>query len=219
MLIADEPTQLALEYVAAATRYGNSLSKSDFLAFADHPGRVQAVTANIWDDQYDDDSWRRKVVQPGESVGDYLMRARWIRESGAAVALTPLGESILVHLNRPSVDATSPEPVSVVIDPKDPLAYVRVFDLISSKEPGLLIDPYARNKELMEINDVPEIERLLISDRYITRQAALMARTLSLMPSAPELRYVAAKELHDRFFIPVTGELLIFGSSLNSQRS
>lgn len=159
---------------------------------------------------------RSELVRPEEKTSAYLARLGWADITDGAISATPLGSAVLQALNSPVVDVSNEDPITVVIDPQDALAYSRVFGLIVSREPGLIVDPYLGLPEFFEVAELATVTRVLMSDRNIKQTRPVIAKALGAIEGRLEVRYVPAKLLHDRFFIPDQGDVLVFGSSLNS---
>gem|GEM_PF-1504904 len=222
MRIADESTHRALAYVAAATRSGGSLTVDQLDAYVMAPDRAgpkysstdfvssMAVLASMADV-----FGRGRQVAPAELPSQHLARLEWAKVEDSQIRLTDLGQTILRGLDRPVVDLDTDAPVAVIINPEDPFAHIRVFDLIASREGGLLVDPYIGAKELLDVFAIPTVRRVLTGSRK-NAEHALMQRALSIATDPPEVRWISQEHLHDRFFIPDSGDVIFFGSSLNT---
>lgn len=224
MELADEDTHLALMYVAAATRNGGRLSAAQLEAYIAAPERGRAKYANSMLNSLSKQIaaglggvLASEKIRDGETMTAFLSRISWLDSSDMdAIRLSGLGKAILAELNNPKIDISSDSPISVVINPTDPFAYVRVFELISTQSSGLIIDPYFGFSELTDISDIQVVRRVLMSDHDLKTKRPIFERALGLLPDPPEVRYLPLKDLHDRFFIADVGDVLVFGSSLNS---
>jgi len=224
MQLADESGHRALAYVQAATRHGGTLTTALLEEYVDHPTKKDAaytsaallqlansIALNI------PSVLKSEKTREAESVSQYLERLGWASiDAASSIRLTPLGESILTHLSIPPVDPMSEEPISVIVDPKDPLAYARIFNLVSLQSVGLLVDPYLKFPQLVDLSEVTAVRRILISDHDLSKTKPTFAHALSALADPPEVRYLPLQRLHDRFFISDQGQVLSFGSSLNS---
>ena len=222
VILADEMTHRALAYIAAGTRGGGTLSAEDLEAYMHAPDRLKPRYQNLFTASVAetiasvaDAFGTGSQISPGETWRDYLVRVRWAAGDVDAIRLTDLGRRILQELERPTVDLDDDNPIAVIIHPEDPFAYIRVFELIASQGGGMFVDPYIGTKELMDILSIPSVKQILTGSRKI-KEHTLMAKALGIVAEPPEVRWVPQAELHDRFFIPSSGDLLAFGSSLNT---
>lgn len=228
MDIADETTHQSLAYVAAATRLGGVLSSEQLDEYSNQPtpmparyrttGGFAQIFAEATRDTLSSLQGLRTLVAHEEPMSDFLSRLQWISrtDDGNTVRLTALGKAILAELDNPKIDVSSDSPISVIIDPDDPLAYARIFDLVASSDGGLLVDPYLRFNEIAELLLIPTVTKILTSTHRRKEIAALTSMALSAVAQPPEVRTASSADIHDRFFIPDSGDVLIFGSSLNS---
>jgi hypothetical protein len=222
VMIADEKAHLALTYIAAATRGGGVLTVAALEVFATAPGKADARYENVMSARMSasfvsiaDAFGRGELISGAERWADYLVRLSWAKVEGDSIRLTVLGKSVLQDLERPKVDVDSDNPISVIIDPKDPFAHIRVFELISSQSGGTLVDPYIGAKELIDVLSISSVSMVLTGDKK-KGEHALMAKALSIAEEPPEVRFLPQVALHDRFFIPDMGDVISFGSSLNT---
>ncbi|WP_447522229.1 hypothetical protein [Salinibacterium sp. NYA9b] len=222
MKIADEKTHIALSYIAAATRGGGVLTALALEEFANSPNKARAryeslLAASLAGSiaSMADAFGRGELIAEAETWAHYFVRLSWVIVDGDSIRLSSLGKAVLHELERPIVDVDSEEPISVIIDPKDSFAYIRVFELISSHGGGVFVDPYLGTKELLEVLNLSSVNRLLIGDQK-KKDHSLMAMALGKAANPPEVRFLSQKLLHDRFFIPDMGDVISFGSSLNT---
>lgn len=221
-MIADEMAHRALAYLAAATHAGGILSADDLEAYLSAPEKFKPQYQSLFTESIygsiasmADAIGRGKQVSPGETWGDYLVRVRWAVADKRSMRLTEVGRNILRHTERPVMDVNGDDPIAVIIDPKDPFAHIRVFELIASHGGGMLVDPYLGAKELIDVLSIPSVRRVLTGSKK-KKEHALMTKALGVANDPPEVRWVPQEELHDRFFIPGSGNVLTFGSSLNT---
>jgi len=216
MEIVDEKMHVVLTYIDAVSRAGVHLSSEALQAFAKHPAPMPGKKVSIWDQMTSvslGTTWRA-----GEAEVAFLLRAQWIDSGPNGVRLTALGKAVLAHADRPKLATTAGQPLAVTIDPDDPLAYLRVFDVIGDAGSGLLVDPYIRFPELADVIELAAVDRVLTSDRTDRdgNRLRALARTLTTLESDLEVRSLDRAELHDRFFIADQGSVYSLGSSLNS---
>ncbi|MFE6254556.1 hypothetical protein [Agromyces sp. NPDC057865] len=220
MSLIDEDLQLVLAYIAAANRAGADLSTDNLRAFADNPRPRPALSRTPFNQNaasfIQTLSQFVETIREAEHVVDYLTRVAWIDITAARVTLTPLGRAVLAAAERPIPADPSNEPLTVIIDPHDPLSYARIFDLMTAYGRGLLVDPYLSLDGLADLISISEVDRALTSDRNQRRRLDLLAHGLGAAQTPPEVRTVAAEQLHDRFFIPDDGPVFVLGSSLNT---
>jgi len=132
--------------------------------------------------------------------------------------LSPLGKAVLADAERPKLTTTESQPLAVTIDPDDPLAYIKLFDVIGNAGTGLLVDPCIRYQELADVIELASIDRVLTSDRTDAdgNRLKMLSRTCSALKSEVNVQTVDRSQLHDRFFIADEGTIYVLGSSLNS---
>lgn len=217
MKLVSDPVHLALTYIAAVNRKGALLTVEQLDAFAVSPTPRGPVTRSpLRDSLARALSGYMEHVSPAESVSSYLKRVSWIEVTRGGVVLTDLGRAVLDDADRPDLADPSNEPMSVTIDPDDPMAYARIFHLISGHGSGLLIDPYLKFDGLVDVMEISGIDRVLTSNDNARNRLAIFARALGASPTPPAVRTTGLGKLHDRFFIPDEGPVFTLGSSLNS---
>lgn len=225
--LANEDVHRALAYlVATAARLGRPLPTTSFDAYAAAPDPKQAryrtvggfasSTLTSWNAMMNALAGTAEKIGDGEKMSEYLFRVGWAERNDDGITPTPLGAAVLQALNAPVVDVSSEDPVTVVIDPDDPLAYARVFGLIVSQDEGLVVDPYLDHKEFFELFEIASVTRILTSDRGLNSKRPIIEKALASLDGRVQVRTLSEKMLHDRFFIPNIGNVLVFGSSLNS---
>ncbi len=214
--IASEYTHKLLAYVNAVTRRGSKLSKSDFEAYAQSPTRHTKLARGFFNsaaalhEMFED----RRV--PNETWIDYLSRVAWIFVENDRVRLTLLGKAVLDELSTPATESNTENSTEVVLDPSDPLAYVKVIGVLSDVGEGLLVDPYFRYDQLEIIVEHTGIRRVLTSKKTGATAISQLQFALGVLEEAqrPEIRM--ADSLHDRFAIGDNGPVVAIGTSLNS---
>ena len=216
--LVDDKLHMALTYVDTIERTGTPLTIEAFDGFAVHPTPVPWRQRSSYLAAMRDEMLSEYYYEPGESPSAFLLRSQWIRLVGGSVRLTNLGKAVLRHAQRPQLQSGIEGPLTVTIDPDDPLAYLRVFDLLGGAGAGLLVDPYIRFEELFDLAELTRVDRVLTSNRVDRTGLRLkqLSRTLAQAEMTVELRVLAPEHLHDRFYIPDTGDIYLLGSSLNS---
>lgn len=207
---------LSLTYVDVLNRAGVTLTDASLDAYGQSPHLVEPVTT------YGIAAMMQQMSRlgfnsasetiPGETMSGYLRRVVWLEGSGSDCRLSAMGRAVLNHANRPVADSEEAS-VSVVIDPEDPLAYLRIFDLINEHDGGLLVDPYLKLPGLSDLLEISTVTRVLTAVEG--RNAAIFSRAIAATGSPLEARSVPQVRLHDRFFI-ATEAVYVLGSSLNS---
>ncbi|MFC3295381.1 hypothetical protein [Clavibacter michiganensis] len=226
MKLAEEEAHLALKYISAVTKYGAQISSTQIIEYVRAPLRKRPTVSSLntltLGRQFALQLQRQFAdvpVRAGEDIVEYMSRLGWVdSREAAAVRLTPTGDAMPRHLDAPPPEplADSDSVLSVIIDPEDPVAYVRILDFLASLGNGLLVDPYLDARQLGDLCSSSSVRRVLTSDHQLRQKRDSLARTLGVFNEPPRLRYVNRKELHDRFYITESGDVLIFGSSLNS---
>lgn len=201
---------LALTYVDVLNRAKVPLSVKELDAYGANPRKTES-TRRSWLEEMSMISLGGRV-EPGETMSNYLGRLGWVDGENASVRLTDIGRAVMIHADRPVSDSEN-QAVSVVIDPDDPLAYVRIFSLINEHDGGLLVDPYLKLEGLIDLTEISTVSRVITSAS--DKEAKLFSRTLSATESEIEVRLTDRSKLHDRFFI-ADESVYVLGSSLNS---
>jgi hypothetical protein len=127
------------------------------------------------------------------------------------VVLTPLALAMLRDLNSPKIDPEIQPYVEVTVDPSDKMAFARLLNQFNN----LLIDPYLKLEQFLEVADSTPVARVLTSSRAFgnDQQRRLYQRALGAAEGAIEVRHI--DKLHDRHYIPETGNIWMLGVSLN----
>lgn len=218
MNLVDDKLEVALTYIEAVERAGAELSVEAFDSFATLPRPVPVRRRESYMAAMQDEADHDYFYEPGETPSAFLLRSRWIDAASGSVRLTALGRSVLAHARRPALEKQPAEPMTVIIDPRDPLAYIRIFDLLASAGPGTLVDPYLHFQGLYDLRDLSQVNRVLTSDWTDRKGLRLqqLARALGAGAMTVEVRILPTAKLHDRFYIPDVGPVFLLGSSLNS---
>ncbi|WP_157079001.1 hypothetical protein [Herbiconiux solani] len=231
MDVTDSKTHRSLMYLAAASRRTAGIEVRSFDEYSERPDRrtakyrtkggmlgdIQSLAQQSIETFLKGVGGTSELVSPGESVSQYFVRLGWAYQPSAGLILiSDLGKAILSELNNPRIDVDSDDPISVIVDPEDPLAYARIFDLIAASGSGLIVDPYLRMPQIFELLQIPSVTRILASNREIQDREGIIAHALAAKTPSPLLGLVDHSALHDRFYISDSGGVLIFGSSLNS---
>ena len=150
-----------------------------------------------------------------EPVLRYLERLSWVemvaRDDGERVRITPLGTAVCRAMEERRNEAD--EETALVLDPEDPFAYARFTERLGQMTDVLLVDPYFRLQQLLELHQTHSIRRLLIGARLEPGDRTSISLALAALPRIDEVRLSA--DIHDRFLIPQAGDVLHLGASVN----
>ncbi|WP_406635439.1 hypothetical protein [Amycolatopsis sp. WGS_07] len=166
------------------------------------------------------DIFRGQAVRKAEPVVDYLVSMGWATlADDFRVQLTSLGRVVLAGLGTEDLDpAQSSAVADVVLEPKDPLAWVSLTRVVGAAGEGLLVDAYFKADFVPWLVDSTTMRRVLISSRHpkAQRDLGLMAIALATVPDAGvlEVRSTDSPELHDRCIITADGDVQLLGSSV-----
>lgn len=141
------------------------------------------------------------VVMPDESTCEHLIRLHWIHDRDD-VELTPVGRALLRALNRPALNEQVADVFEIVLTPSNPFAYAQALGGLTSVDDGLLVEPYFRLEQLMDIAELDNITRVLVGGGLKPRDIELLATGLAGLRETRQLEIRQARELHDRYLIP-----------------
>jgi len=214
--IVDQHTHRVLAYVDALNRHGVKPPFAVIDAFANAPDRrsktvggLQSATMSRWADILSG------VSVPDETFCEYLLRVQWITGSVDAFELTPHGRALLKALNAPALEETTADVFEIVLNPENPFAYAQALGALGSARRALLVEPYFRLEQLMDIAEQDNIERVLVGPNLKSREYDVLATGLAALPETRELTVRKATALHDRYLIPSDeGGVLMLGISL-----
>lgn len=213
MEIANELTHKVLQYIAVVDRQGHALKDEELEAFASAPERRRGQQKTIADIAL----FQLNIFKTTgrETFVQYLSRLRWINVApDKTVTLTPLAQAVLRELNSPKIDTTTDAAVEVVINPQDKFAYAKVLAQFADAHDAMIVDPYFRFEQLLDIYDLPAIKRVLLrSSATKETDRAMIAKGLASIDRDLEIR--RTDSLHDRYLIPSSGPVWMLGTSLN----
>lgn len=214
--IVDERAHLVLEYIALLNRQGHKPTVADVEAYGLRPTRRALLRS-----QYSDitsfmsaTGWTEHIYTD-ETYVDYFKRLKWARVVGGGVSLTPLALALLRELNSSKVAEDAHAYVEVVVNPEDKMAFTRLLHQFNNLGSGLLVDPYLRLEQFLEIADYTPVSRILTSSRAFgnEQQRKVYQRALAAAEGRIEVRFI--ESLHDRHYIPESGNIWMLGVSLN----
>lgn len=208
--IVDERTHQVLAYIDALNRHNLKPTEQMVAVFAKNP--FQRRTSPMAGDVFKE--FRERWTQDQESFCEYLERLSLLTRTGDGVELTRYGRALLKTLNTPVMDDATTDVVEIVLRPENPFAYAQALDALGTPARALLVDPYFRLAQLINIAELDNIERVLLGPLRPADCEAL-ANGLGALPEGRALEARRAKALHDRYLIPKNGGVLMLGASLN----
>ena len=214
MEIVSERTHRVLAYVEAMNRHGVRPHAADVNAFAISPdhervdvgiGATMASLAEMYD-----------ILGPKyevENFTDYLHRIG-LTTNVHRIELTKGGLALLQTLNTPVTEDGARDVVEIVLDPSNPYAYAQALSVLSKVPNAMLVEPYFRLEQLVDISGFESIERVLVGPGLSPRDVELLAFGLPSTGRPIEIRQ--AKSLHDRYLISTDTDegVLMLGVSL-----
>lgn len=216
MEIVSEQTHRVLAYIDAVNRHGAKPSHFLVDEFADEPDQkfrsfgIQATMRSALSTYAFMDR-----SEPSETFSTYLSRIG-LATNTYEVELTKLGRALLKALNTPTVDENASDVIEIVLDPENPFAYAQALNAMSNTRQAMLVEPYFRLEQLMDIAEFDNITQVLVGPRLKLKDYELLATGLASLGSERHLEIKKAAELHDRYLIPAEpGEaVLMLGASL-----
>ncbi|MEO5661656.1 MAG: hypothetical protein ABIR39_00095, partial [Nocardioides sp.] len=118
------------------------------------------------------------------------------------VELTVVGRALLKALNSPVLEETAADVFEIVLDPDNPFAYAQALGVLSATKHALLVEPYFRLEQLMDVADFENIERVMVGPGLNKRDLDLLATGLAALSEDRSLEVRIAQSLHDRYLIP-----------------
>lgn len=217
MEIVDEATHRVLAYVQALNRHGVRPHRTVVDEFGEAPERRFSQRSNMA--AFDLRSqltaiWSMQRVAE-ETFCQFLTRLGWIQDEEGGVALTVVGRALLKSLNAPAIEESTAYVFEIVLDPKNPFAYAQALSGLSSVTDALLVEPYFRLEQLMDVAELENVNRVLVGSNLKATEYDLLATGLAALPEGRTLEIRKAAELHDRYLIPAAeGHVIMLGASL-----
>jgi hypothetical protein len=152
---------------------------------------------------------------PPEGFVEHLLRLEWIEANGlGGLALTGLGRALLRSAQVSSDDQESLG--TVVLGSEDPLAYGKLLGHIAESGEALVVDPYLRANQLLELLLHTNCMRLLVGSGLKSSDLTEMKVLLNTWGERPgvQLRQAARGAIHDRYIVGDLGVHMI-GASIN----
>lgn len=206
-----------LAYVQALNRHGVRPSRTVVDAFGEAPGRRYSERSNLA--AFDlrtqlTAMWATQRV-PEETFCQYLSRLGWIQIGDSGVELTDVGRALLKSLNTPAIEESTSDLFEIVLDPENPFAYAQALGALSSVTDALLVEPYFRLQQLMDVADFDNVSRVLVGSKLKAGEYELLATGLAALPEGRAVEIRKAANLHDRYLIPrAEGSVIMLGASL-----
>jgi hypothetical protein len=217
MEIVSEHVHRVLAYVAALNRHGVRPGRRVVDEFARRPSPRPTARLNkfqILAQQMVENALGGVETVEGETFSEYLVRLSWVKNEDE-LELTAVGRALLKALNAPVLDEGASDVFEVVLDPDNPFAYAQALGALSQAERALLVEPYLRLEQLIDVEKLGNIERVLVGSRLSGKDRELLATGLAALPADRPLEIRVAKDLHDRYLIPATeGRVTMLGMSL-----
>ena len=218
MEIVSEQVHRVLAYVEALNRHGVRPARQVVNEFARKPdltptkrvNQFASLSASILQSTM----WGLTEKVEGETFCQYLARLSWI-EDKAQVELSVIGRALLKALNSPTIDESAADVFEIVLGPNNPFAYVQALQALSIPKNALLVEPYFRLEQLMDIAEFDNIKRVLVGPGLKMKDLELLATGLAALPIERSLEIRVAEALHDRYLIPSEeGSVTMLGMSL-----
>lgn len=215
--VVDERTHRVLAYLDALNRHGvrpprvlvNEFAESPEQKFTSESVFSAAVQLRTVMSMFDE----RLVAS--ETFCQYMARLGWVNDDVAAAELTPVGRALLKALNAPVLEEASADVFEVVLSPDNPFAYAQALNGLSSVEDALLVEPYFRLEQLMDVAAFDNVVRVLTGTRLKRSDYELLATGLASLLPERRLEVRRTADLHDRYLIPAgDGAVLMLGASL-----
>ena len=158
--------------------------------------------------------WAERDVA-AETFCQYMARLGWINDDAGAAELTPVGRALLKALNAPVLEVATTDVFEVVLSPDNPFAYAQALHSLSSVDGALLVEPYFRLQQLMDVAEFESIVRVLVGDRLKVAEYDLLATGLASVRDGRTIEIRKTADLHDRYLIPAEdAAVLMLGASL-----
>jgi hypothetical protein len=135
---------------------------------------------------------------PPETLIASMIRLGWLN-ADAGLALTRLGRALL----RAEEIASDSDAEVVLLEGDNPLAYGALLGRLSEATNLMVVDPYLRAEQLLDLLKHTDLRRVLIGDGVKKGERVAM-QTLLSAPSwseSVELRIAERGEIHDRIFV------------------
>lgn len=219
MEIVAAHTHRVLAYVSALNQHGQRPHRAVVDEFAKDPDRRYRSGGGIADlltAASSLSSMLDKKRVPDETYCQYLARLGWINDDTVErVELTAVGRALLKSLNAPVMEENVADVFEVVLSPDNPFAYAQALGGLSSVKESLLVEPYFRLQQLIDIAEFDNIVRVMVGSKLKPHDYELLAFGLASLPAGRSIELRKATDLHDRYLIPAKdGHAVMLGASL-----
>ena len=104
----------------------------------------------------------------------------------------------------------------MTIEPQNPISYAEVIQRIAQHKDAMLVDPYFKLDQIMDIVNYTSVSRVLTSEKIGKAAVAGLAKAMAqiVVGRSFEIR-VGKKDLHDRCIVPPDGNVDFIGTSLS----
>jgi len=213
-----------LGYSLAVQQNGYRLTVDEFEAYAESPTRrpaesefnpgafggiasflpaIQALASQML------------VTKPGETPLDHFRRVKWVSVAEDRVSVTQLGRAVV---KAADAESRKGEVIQAALDPGDPLAYARLVVQVAQLKNVMVVDPYFRAAQLLELYELRNLTRVLTSEKIGEDDLVSLRSTARAITWGRPFEIRAAPTsvgVHDRFMVQEVGAVYQVGSSLN----
>jgi hypothetical protein len=224
VFLASEATHRLLSFIGRVTAAGYAPTQGQVNLYAAAPDRQGAVYESTFTnlvaftEALQGTLGRRS--RDAETPLQHLLRLDWCEISGtpARARLTALGEAVLRALNQEAAEL--PDTVEVVLPSGDPFAYAAAMGKIAGLGDALLVDPYLRYPQFLDLVEHTGVTRVLIGAKLSAEDRASIAVGIKVFEKRKrtvEVRVLGEGQLHDRVVVPLANDrpVLSLGTSLN----
>lgn len=157
----------------------------------------------------------RKESRPAENPLEHMLRIGWLnRATDDRLKVTDIGRAMLQTAEN---EATLIEDLTVMyLGADDPLSYPLLVGTLAVAEAGLLVDPFLKVEQVVDLHQHTRINRLLVgSGERHRRDNVAISRYLQDRNDDDQVEVRMSGQLHDRVFIEPNGSLSMLGTSMN----
>jgi hypothetical protein len=197
-----------LHLIAAVNDQGYQPASAEIDAYGMRPEPY--VDRDPWEEEYYD----QLDIEP---YSTYLHRLHFVDVEEDKVSLSPFGRAVLQALHsqgRFEVGAA----IQTVLGNADPFAYAKAMAVLADVNNALVVDPYIKLEGLFDILPFKNVTRILTSSEHKdpSKKAGPFAAASNATQGSREIRIADISLLHDRYFIPISGPVLMVSTSMNS---
>ncbi|MDB5178230.1 MAG: hypothetical protein JWN01_173 [Patescibacteria group bacterium] len=219
MKITTESQHHTLAFIDACNRSGYTPHRAEVVKWLKDPQpKIAGDIAGLFGRTIQEMLGNAVLGVPGEDAVEHLLRLGWLSGDETGLSLSPVGQALLGAAERS--DLQIGEGSVVVLSGEDPFAYARLIGFIAKLGPVLLVDPYFRLDQFIQVVTNTAVDRVLISKQHKGSKEDIAALRVGLdsksLPRSIELRASTDSALHDRMIVTKTGDVYTLGSSLSS---